>query len=186
MSRDFNPVSAALWASWPPGLDSDARLLLFYFMTSPHQNSSGCCRIREGYALADLKWEPARYRMAFSEVVAADLVVFDPETEEVYVQSGSRHKGNIPTNKDHAKGTMKIVANIDSDDLREQVEADFQATSWGQKATETPEATAARDLGSSTLLERRGQTDDSLSTACEQSPDTRNRTETGTRTRNRT
>jgi hypothetical protein len=138
VSRDFNPVSAALWSSGRfLGLDSDARVLMLYCMTGPHQNSSGCCRIREGYALADLLWEAARYRTALSALVAAELVMFDPKTEEIYVHRWFHHKGNVPTNRDHGKGTMKIIANIDSDEIREQVEADFQATSWGQKAAET-------------------------------------------------
>ncbi|MER9171240.1 hypothetical protein NKI12_28720 [Mesorhizobium australicum] len=140
MSRDFAPIAPALWAS-PAfiSLGGDGRQLLLYFMSSPHQNSAGCCRIREGYALADLKWQPEQYQAALAGVIAAGLVLHDPATEETYVKKWFQHKGNIPTNKDHAKGTMKIISNIDSDDIRELAEADFLETEWGRKTFPAPE-----------------------------------------------
>jgi hypothetical protein len=136
MSRDFAPVSPSIWSS-PAflSLDSDGRQLMLFFISGPHQNSAGCCRVREGYALADLKWVPDQYRSALASCVAADLVLHDPATEETYVRKWFKHKGNIPTNKDHAKGTMKIIANIDSDEIRELAEADFLQTDWGGKAS---------------------------------------------------
>ncbi|ESX95994.1 hypothetical protein [Mesorhizobium sp. LNJC405B00] len=139
MSRDFAPVSPAIWTS-PAflSLDSDGRQLMLFFISGPHQNSAGCCRVREGYALADLLWQPEQYRAALASAVAADLVLHDPRTEETYVKKWFKHKGNIPTNKDHAKGTMKIIANIDSDEIRELAEADFMATEWGGKAAAGP------------------------------------------------
>ncbi|ESZ77610.1 hypothetical protein [Mesorhizobium sp. L103C105A0] len=133
MSRDFAPVAPAVWGSRSfLSLDSDGRQLMLFFICGPHQNSAGCCRIREGYVLADLIWEPAQYRRALANVVAADLVAHDPATEETYVKKWFQHKGNIPTNKDHAKGTM-IIEHIDSDEIREIVEADFMATEWAKR-----------------------------------------------------
>lgn len=148
MSRDFAPVAPAIWSS-PAflSLDGDSRQLLLYFITGPHQNSSGCARVREGYALADLKWEAAQYRAALSDIVAADLVMYDPATEEVYVKKWFRHKGNNPTNRDHAKGCMKIIANIDSDEMREFVEAEFMQTEWAAKTfAPAPELEPSRSL----------------------------------------
>lgn len=145
MSRDFAPVSPAVWSS-PAflSLDSDGRQLILFFICGPHQNSAGCCRIREGYVLADLKWEAPQYRRALANVVAADLVAHDPATEETYVKKWFQHKGNIPANKDHAKGTMKIIDHIDSDEIREIVEADFMATDWA-KRTFAPDAEQPSD-----------------------------------------
>ncbi|MDG4902774.1 MULTISPECIES: hypothetical protein [unclassified Mesorhizobium] len=140
MSRDFAPISPALWTS--PGflsLNGDGRQLHLYFISSPHQTSAGCCRIREGYALADLGWISQQYREALANVIGADLVRHDPRTEETYVKKWFKHKGNIPTNKDHAKGTMKIISNIDSDQIRELAEADFLATEWGRKTFPAPD-----------------------------------------------
>ncbi len=64
--------------------------------------------------------------------------MFDPATEETYVKKWFTHKGNIPTNKDHAKGTMKIISKLDSDEIREVAEADFMATDWAQKVFGPP------------------------------------------------
>lgn len=141
MSRDFHPINSAVWSS--PGFldldDSDSRLLHFYFMTGPHQNSSGCCRVREGYALADLRWASAQYRSALANIVAACLVLHDPATEETYVQKWFQHKGNIPTNQAHARGVMKIISLIDSDEIRGIAEADFMGTEWGRKVFPSPD-----------------------------------------------
>ncbi|MER8644684.1 hypothetical protein [Mesorhizobium sp. M1252] len=140
MSRDFAPLSPSIWAS-PAflSLDGDGRQLHLYFISSPHQNSSGCCRVREGYVMADLKWRADQYQAALASIIAADLVLHDPRTEESYVKKWFKHKGNIPTNKDHAKGTMKIISNIDSDDIRELAEADFLETEWGRKTFPSPD-----------------------------------------------
>ncbi|MER8574563.1 hypothetical protein NKG99_24235 [Mesorhizobium sp. M1409] len=134
MSRDFAPVSPAIWGSRSfLSLSSDGRVLMLYLISGPHQTSAGCCRIREGYALADLAWQSDQYRRALADVVQADLVMHDPATAETYVKKWFQHKGNIPTNKDHAKGTMKIIDHIDSDDIREAAEADFMATEWAKR-----------------------------------------------------
>jgi hypothetical protein len=134
MSRDFHPVSPDIWSS-PSfvGLDGDGRQLTLYFITGPHQNLSGCCRVKEGYALADLGWQSKQYRQALANVIAAELVVHDPATEETYVRKWFNHKGNIPTNEKHAKGCMKMISGISSDEIREIVEADFIATDWGAR-----------------------------------------------------
>ncbi|MER8388268.1 hypothetical protein NKH14_22605 [Mesorhizobium sp. M1380] len=80
--------------------------------------------------MADLNWEAPQYRRALTDIVQADLIMHDPATAETYVQKWFQHKGNIPTNKDHAKGTMKIIEKIDSDVIREKVMADFMETDW--------------------------------------------------------
>ncbi|MEW9805298.1 hypothetical protein ABUE31_04780 [Mesorhizobium sp. ZMM04-5] len=134
MSRDFTPVSPSIWSS--PAflrLDGDGRQLHLYLITGPHQNSAGCCRLREGYVLADLGWQSKQYRTALANVIAADLVMHDPATHETYVKKWFKHRGNIPTNKDHAKGTMKLISSIASDDIREVVEQDFMQTEWGAR-----------------------------------------------------
>lgn len=134
MSRDFNPVSPSIWSS-PAflGLDDAGRQFILYLITGPHQNSSGCCRVKEGYAVADLGWEAKKYRQTLAAVIAADLVLHDAATDETYVRKWFKHRGNIPTNKDHAKGTMRLISSIASDTIREAVEADFMATEWGAR-----------------------------------------------------
>lgn len=135
MSRDFHPVSPSLWNSerFISLPDSDARLLALYTICGPHQNSAGCFRVKQGYVLEDLKWTAEQYIAALTKIAASKIVMHDTGTGEIYVCKWFQHKGNIPTNRDHAKGTMKIIASIDSDDIRQQVEADFMNTEWAAK-----------------------------------------------------
>jgi hypothetical protein len=129
--REWSKISPALWRS-PRfiGLQgSDERLLLVYYMTSDHMNSSGCYRLPDGYAIADLGWTMERYRAARPPLIEADLISFDPRTEEVFVHRWFKH--NPPTNAKHAKGARRLINKIDSDDLREKAEAEFCETDWG-------------------------------------------------------
>ncbi|MCF6112390.1 hypothetical protein [Mesorhizobium muleiense] len=129
--REWSKVSPALWRS-PRFLGlqgSDERLLLVYYMTGDHMNSSGCYRLPDGYAIADLGWTLERYRTARDLLVAAGLISFDRATEEVFVNRWFKH--NPPTNAKHAKGARRLINKIDSDDLRLMAEEEFCETDWG-------------------------------------------------------
>lgn len=131
--REWSKVSPEVWCS-PRFLDlksSDARLLLLYFMSNSHQNSSGCYRIPDGYAVADLGWSMEQYRKARADLVSASLISFDAGTFEVFVDRWFKH--NPPTNKSHATGAMRLISKIASDQLREKAEAEFIETDWGAK-----------------------------------------------------
>jgi hypothetical protein len=129
--REWSKVSPALWRS-PRFLGlqgSDERLLLVYYMTGDHMNSSGCYRLPDGYAIADLGWTLERYRTARDLLVSAGLISVDQTTEEVFVNRWFKH--NPPTNAKHAKGARRLINKIDSDDLRLMAEAEFCETDWG-------------------------------------------------------
>jgi hypothetical protein len=129
--REWSKVSPTLWRS-PRFLGlqgSDERLLLVYYMTGDHMNSSGCYRLPDGYAIADLGWTLEQYRTARDLLVAAGLISFDRTTEEVFVNRWFKH--NPPTNAKHAKGTRRMINKIDSDELRLLAEAEFCETDWG-------------------------------------------------------
>jgi hypothetical protein len=129
--REWSKVSPALWRS-PRFLGlqgSDERLLLVYYMTGDHMNSSGCYRLPDGYAIADLGWTLERYRTSRDLLVSAGLISFDQSTEEVFVNRWFKH--NPPTNAKHAKGARRLINKIDSDDLRLMAEAEFCETDWG-------------------------------------------------------
>ncbi|RWO45974.1 MAG: hypothetical protein EOS11_10290 [Mesorhizobium sp.] len=98
-------------------------------MTGDHMNSSGCYRLPDGYAIADLGWTLERYRTARDLLVAAGLISFDRITEEVFVNRWFKH--NPPTNAKHAKGARRLINKIDSDDLRLMAEEEFCETDWG-------------------------------------------------------
>lgn len=127
--RKFNMIAPALWKSARfIRLGDRERLLLIYFMTSPHQNSSGCATIPDAYAAADLGWTVAEYLANRAALVSAGAVDCDPDTSEIYVERWFKHCA--PTNGKHAIGTVSRISNIESDRLREKVEADFSETKF--------------------------------------------------------
>ncbi|PZV39743.1 hypothetical protein [Mesorhizobium kowhaii] len=123
--REFSKVSPALWRSKRfLALPKDrCRLLLVFYMTCGHQTSAGCYRISEGYACSDLGWLPEDYRTARDPLVECGLIAFDNDTEEVFVSGWFRFCP--PMNPKHAAGTMALIADIESDRLREQAEQEF-------------------------------------------------------------
>jgi hypothetical protein len=122
--RDFSKVSPAVWRSGRfTAQDADAMVLHLYFMTCEHQNSAGCFRLPDGYACADLGWEPKKYARCREQLTNAGLVSCDDETSEVFVRRWFKH--NPPMNDKHALGTRFIIDRIESDCLREIVEAEF-------------------------------------------------------------
>jgi len=140
MSRNFTMVSPEIWSSPRfAAQDSDGKTLLLYFITGPHQNNSGCARVKEGYALADLGWDAKLYRAKRKGLHDAELI--DVDGEEVYVQRWYEHCA--PGNIKHARGIITNINKIESDRLREKVEAEFANTVWGKKALE--EGHAAND-----------------------------------------
>lgn len=132
-ARDFNMVSPTVWRSGRfAKLEQSAKLLFLYVMTSEHQNSAGCYRLPAGYAVEDAGCSVEGFNEDMAAIVAADLVLYDDATKEVFVRDWFQHCP--PTNKSHAKGTIKIISRISSDRMRERVEAEFSATQWGSKA----------------------------------------------------
>lgn len=134
--REFSKVSPAVWRSGRfISLDADAMILHFYFMTCEHQNSAGCFRIPDGYASTDLSCELARYVQCRDELIKAGLICFDDETSEVFVHRWFKH--NPPMNDKHAIGTRLIIERIESDEIREKVEAEFQEVDERRKGNGT-------------------------------------------------
>ena len=62
---------------------------------------------------------------ARDKLIAAELISFDPLTAEIYVDRWLKH--NPPMNEKHARGTQRLIENIESDTIREKVEAEFMA-----------------------------------------------------------
>jgi hypothetical protein len=126
MTRRFTKIGGgALWRSkrFTDLSSTDAKLLLFYFLTSEHMTSAGAYQVPDGYAIADLGWTMEQYRKARAELVSADLILFDDESSVVYVLRWFRH--NVPMNQRHTVGTARLISEIPCDAVRERVEADF-------------------------------------------------------------
>lgn len=122
--RDFSMISPLVWRSQRFMCLSDTSKLMFlYAITSPHVNSTGCYTLHDGYACADLGWQPEDYRQARDEVIQAGMIDFDETTNEVLIDRWFKH--NAPSNDKHAKGTSRFLAKISSIRLREIAMKEF-------------------------------------------------------------
>lgn len=127
-SRKFSMVSPAIWR---PGRflslpDPKSQVLYLYFLTCEHQNSAGCFRLPDGYASADLGWPIAQYVAIRQTLVDGGMIAFDPETSTIYVERWFQHCAAMSDK--HAIGIRKMICAIESDIIREKVEADFEAS----------------------------------------------------------
>lgn len=137
-ARKFSMVSPAIWR---PGRflslgDPAAQLLYLYYLTCEHQTSAGCFRLPDGYACADLGWPVERYAAVRADLVTANMISFDAEMATIYVLRWFQHCGAMSDK--HATGIRKVIAAIESDGIREQVEADFLAAEEERRGRQNP------------------------------------------------
>lgn len=112
--REFSKISPALWHSQRFNTlpSDDGRYLYLYFLTCEHQNSAGCYRISDGYACDDLQWQNERYLKARSQLIAADLIVFDDDCHVVMICRWFKH--NPPMNEKHLIGIERVLEKLPS------------------------------------------------------------------------
>lgn len=111
--REFGKISVSIWRSkkfLSLGQNDDARLLYFYLHTCPHVNSAGCFILPEGYACADLGWEPIRYRYGIETLSKAYLIGFDEAESLIRIVDYLKHGGFA--NPKHAAGTVKLAMQL--------------------------------------------------------------------------
>ena len=117
--REFSKISPAVWHS--PRFNSlpsdDGRDLYLYLLSSPHQTSAGAYHLPEGYACADLRWPEGRYRQARDQLITADLITFDADTEAVMIKRWFKH--NPPKNEKHYRGIIQMIARLSSATTRQ-------------------------------------------------------------------
>ncbi|RUW53745.1 hypothetical protein [Mesorhizobium sp. M8A.F.Ca.ET.021.01.1.1] len=145
-TRNFTMVAPGLHSSRRfLALDDSRRALFFYLLTSPHQTSCGCSQIRPGYACADLGpgWPEPKYQTCLADLEGAGLIITDPDTNEIYIDRWFKH--NSKGSWKYAKAIQSQIDKIESEMLREKVNADFAATELGQAAYEAGEADRAAD-----------------------------------------
>ncbi|RWH93746.1 MAG: hypothetical protein EOQ89_04830 [Mesorhizobium sp.] len=146
-SRNFTMVAPGLHGSRRfLDLDDSGRALFLYLLTGPHQTSCGCSQIKPGYACADLgpNWPLAKYLTMLADLEGqAQLIITDPETNEIYIERWFKH--NSKGSWKYAKAIQGQIDKIESEMLREKVNADFAATDLGQAAYEAGEAERASE-----------------------------------------
>ncbi|MBU0584764.1 MAG: hypothetical protein KKB66_18415 [Alphaproteobacteria bacterium] len=124
--RRFTMVSRQIWRSGRfLAVSAEAKVLHFFYMTCEHQNFAGTYRLPDGYAVEDLGWPLDAYRAARRELVVADLIAFDTATSELFVRRWFQHCR--PKGSKQEEGTRRLIEAIDSDIIREMVEAEYMA-----------------------------------------------------------
>ncbi|TPN58638.1 hypothetical protein FJ976_01640 [Mesorhizobium sp. B1-1-9] len=151
MSREFSKISPKVWRSkrFRALPTDDARFLLMFLLTSEHQTSAGCFRMPDAYAAADLGWPSDRMQAARKYLVEGGLLAFDTLTDEYFVVGWFGH--NKPMNASHQKSIVRVVANIESDAVREAAEAELQPS----LIPSSVETLGATRLGSTSYMNRR-------------------------------
>lgn len=126
-SKRFSKVSPAVWRSrrFTTLSSTEAKLLYLYFVTSDHQTSIGAYSIPTGYAIADLGWTVMAYETARAELERAGLILFDDDTETVYVERWFKH--SPPMNMKHLQGCQRLIGELESEMIQEKVQADLDA-----------------------------------------------------------
>ena len=118
--RDFSKVSPVLWGSerFTSLPSDDARYLYLFLLTSEHQNSAGLYKLKDEYAVADLRWGLERYQKARQELVTADLIRFDARTNMVLITRWFKH--NAPMNESHFRGVVKVIERLGCEAFQEE------------------------------------------------------------------
>lgn len=136
-------------------VSSEARELFFYCLAGPHQTMIGCFRAPDLYIAADLRWEPDQVRHHLTELQNAGLIRFDPATQEIMVDRWFSHS-QIATEK-HMQGARRMIADINSDDIREAMEYALSAFEASREKPRNPQEDRGSRLVNSTYLNPRGK-----------------------------
>lgn len=93
---------------------------MLYFLTCRHQTSAGCYQLPDGYAAADLGWEIEAYVVARREVEAAELILFDEDTSEIFIVGWFAN--NPVTNEKHKMGCIRLIESMESEKIHDAAE----------------------------------------------------------------
>ena len=123
--------------------DDATRYLYLYFLTCPHQTSSGCFRLNEAYALADLAmtgsdWTPAKFMTAKAAIVGSGLILADEETDEILITRWWQDNG--PNNESWFTGAEKQCDAIESAELKTAAQDALKACWESYHAARLPSA----------------------------------------------
>lgn len=106
--RDYGKIHTGFWASETMlGLESDARLLAIYLMTSQHTTMLGAFRLPDAYACEDLGWDSERFQNGLETLSEAGFVKYDRATKVVWIVKFV--KWNRPDNPNQQKSIAKLA-----------------------------------------------------------------------------
>ena len=160
--REFSKVSPSLWRSKRfNNLPSEmCKLIYLYLLTSEHQNSAGAYRLPAGYASHDLNLSIEDFEAARDEVVKAELILFDAETDEYFITRWFKH--NPPMNEKHSKGITSTLAKLESQDLLAKAieslnEVEALRISKSTESSQKPNFNGGNDLTQTVYLNGRNR-----------------------------
>lgn len=155
-TRRFTTISPAVFQSDRYlSVSSSARELFFYCLAGPHQTMIGCFRAPTLYIAADLRWKPEDVSTALDDLKAAGLIDFDPGTQEIMVERWFAHT-QLATEK-HMQGARRMIAEINSDAIRERMEDAFAAFESSREKPPNPQPDRGNRLTNSTYLNPKGR-----------------------------
>lgn len=115
MSRagKFTMVSRSIWRSdrFCALNNHRDKLAYFYLLTCEHQTGTGCFRLPDGYAIADLGWQMLEYQESKQACIHAGLIDVDQVTQEILIEKWLQN--NPPTNQKHAAGVATMITNVE-------------------------------------------------------------------------
>ena len=128
--REFNQVYTAIWANNVfRGLPTNSQFQLLYLLTCGHGNSVGCFPLPHYVGSGDMGWKSKTYVAAMDANIKAGLVSYDPETQEVKIESWL--KFNRPATAKHRIGMESTIAKVRSQAFRDALGAELEQ---GRKA----------------------------------------------------
>lgn len=105
--RDYGKIHVSFWASQTmSALDSDARLLAIYLITSQHTTMLGAFRLPDAYACEDLGWSAERFQNCLETLSAVGFIKYDKATKIVWIVKFT--KWNKPDNPNQQKAIAKL------------------------------------------------------------------------------
>ncbi len=109
--RDYGKVHSTFWASPTIApLSDDAKILALYLLTCTHSTIAGVFRLPDGYVSEDLRWDTARVRQGFAELLANGFANRCEATKWVWVV---KHlEWNQPDNPNQRKAAAKVAQGV--------------------------------------------------------------------------
>jgi len=115
MSDDYpwNRVYKRMWRD-PKyrALSDPAEIAYNYILTGPQRVTEGLFTFSAAMAAEDKGWTAEKWSEAFSEVVDATLVKFDPETCTLLLPKALKYPGQAPKNPNVAKKAMRYISDL--------------------------------------------------------------------------
>lgn len=109
--RDYGKIHSRFWQNETlRGVDSDAKVLALYLLSSPHTTMLGAFHLPVAYACEDLGWVPERFHKGFETLSEIGFAHYDKATKWVWIVRFL--DWNRPENPNQWKSIVKLAESI--------------------------------------------------------------------------